>query len=65
MSRPAADDWALGEAEALLDTDGRRERLEQVVARLQNGEVLPVDHMTARSRIRQRLDARGGAQTLD
>jgi hypothetical protein len=65
MSRPAADDWVLNEAEALLDTDGRRERLEQVAARLQNGEVLPVGHMTARSRIRQRLDALGGAQTLD
>jgi len=58
MSRPEADDWILNEAEALLETDGRRERLEQVVARLQGGEVLPVDHITARSRIQQRMDAR-------
>lgn len=65
MSGPAADHWVLNEAEALLDADGRRERLEQVVARLQNGEVLPVDHMTARSRIRRRLDPSGGAQALD
>lgn len=58
MSRPEADNWVLDEAEALLETDGRRERLEQVVARLQSAEVLPVDHVTARSRIQQRIDAR-------
>jgi hypothetical protein len=37
MSRSVEDDWVLGEAEALLDMDGRRERLEQVVAGLQIG----------------------------
>jgi hypothetical protein len=58
MSLPEADDWVLDEAEALLETDGRRERLEQVIARLQSSEVLPVDHITARSRIEQRIDAR-------
>jgi hypothetical protein len=28
MSRSVEGDWVLGEAEALLDMDGRRERLE-------------------------------------
>jgi len=32
MSRSVEDDWVLDEAEALLDMDGRRERLELVVA---------------------------------
>src|SRR5690348_4666433 len=32
MSRSVDDDWVPDEAEALLDMDGRRERLEQVVA---------------------------------
>ena len=45
----------LDEAEALLDMDGRRERLELVVADLQNGEIQPVDHATARDRIEKRI----------
>ena len=32
MSQSIEDDWVLDEAEALLDMDGRRERLERVVA---------------------------------
>jgi hypothetical protein len=35
--------------------DGRRERLELVVADLQNGETQPVDHATARDRIEKRI----------
>ena len=51
MSRSTEDDWVLEEAEALLDTDGRRERLEEVVVGLQSGEIRPVDHVTVRNRI--------------
>ena len=38
MSRSVEDDWVLDEAEALLDMDGRRERLELAVAGLQSGK---------------------------
>ncbi len=55
MSQPVEDDWVLDEAEALLDMDGRRERLERVVADLQSGKVQPVDHATARDRIEKRI----------
>jgi hypothetical protein len=55
MSQPIEDDWVLDEAEALLDMDGRRERLELVVADLQSGEIQPVDHVTARDRIEKRI----------
>ena len=58
MSQPVQDDWVLDEAEALLDMDGRRERLELVVADLQNGEIQPVDHATARDRIEKRIRGR-------
>jgi hypothetical protein len=54
MSQPVEDDWVLDEAEALLDMDGRRERLELVVADLQSGKIQPVDHATARDRIEKR-----------
>jgi hypothetical protein len=55
MSRSVEDDWVLDEAEALLDMDGRRERLELVVADLQSGKVQLVDHATARDRIEKRI----------
>ena len=55
MSRFVEDDWVLDEAEALLDMDGRRERLEQVVASLESGRIQPVDHATARDRIEKRI----------
>ena len=55
MSQSVEDDWVLDEAEALLDMDGRRQRLEQVVADLQSGTVQPVDYATARDRIEQRI----------
>ena len=55
MSQSIEDDWVLDEAEALLDMDGRRERLERVVADLQSGKVQPVDHATARARIEKRI----------
>ena len=55
MSQPVEDDWVLDEAEALLDMDGRRERLDRVVADLQSGKVQPVDHATARERIEKRI----------
>jgi hypothetical protein len=55
MSQPIEDDWVLDEAEALLDMDGRRERLEQVVTGLQSGKIQPVDHATARERIEKRI----------
>ncbi len=55
MSQPVEDDWVLDEAEALLDMDGRRERLERVVADLQSGQIQPVDHATARDRIETRI----------
>jgi hypothetical protein len=55
MSRSVEDDWVLDEAEALLDMDGRRERLDLVVADLQSGKVTPVDQATARDRIEQRI----------
>jgi hypothetical protein len=55
MSRSAEDDWVLDEAEALLDMDGRRERLELVVADLQSGRIQPVGHVTARERIEKRI----------
>ena len=54
MSRSAEDDWVLDEAEALLDTDGRRERLERAAADLQSGKVQPVGHATALGRIEKR-----------
>ena len=54
MSQPVEDNWVLDEAEALLDMDGRRERLDLVVADLQSGKVQPVDHATARDRIEKR-----------
>ena len=55
MSQPVQDDWVLDEAEALLDMDGRRERLDLVVADLQSGKVTPVDQAAARDRIEQRI----------
>ena len=55
MSQPVEDDWVLDEAEALLDIDGRRQRLEQVVTDLQSGKIQPVDHETARDRIEKRV----------
>ena len=54
MPRSVEDDWVLDEAEALLDMDGRRERLDLVVADLQSGKIQPVDHATARDRIEKR-----------
>jgi len=54
MSQPGEDDWVLDEAGALLDMDGRRERLELVVADLQSGKIQPVDHAAARDRIEKR-----------
>jgi len=58
MPQPAGDDWVLDEAEALLDMDGRRERLELVVAGLQSGKIQPADHATARDRIEKRTRGR-------
>ena len=58
MSQPIEDDWVLDEAEALLDMDGRRERLELVVAGLQSGTIQLVDPATARDRIEKRLRGR-------
>jgi hypothetical protein len=55
MSQPIEGDWVLDEAEALLGMDGRRERLEEVVADLESGEVELVDHLTARARIERRI----------
>ncbi|HXL94208.1 MAG TPA: hypothetical protein VN969_35190 [Streptosporangiaceae bacterium] len=55
MSQSAGDDWVLDEARALLDMDGRRERLERAAADLQGGKVQPVDHATARDRIEKRI----------
>jgi hypothetical protein len=55
MSQPVEDEWVLDEAEALLDTDGRRERLERAAADLQSGRVQPVDHATARDRVEKRI----------
>ena len=55
MSRSVEDDWVLDEAEALLDMDGRRECLEQVVVGLQSGKIQPVDQAAARDRIEKRI----------
>ena len=55
MSRSVEDDRVLDEAEAVLDTDGRRERLELVAVGLQGGQIQPVDHATARDRIEKRI----------
>ncbi len=55
MSQPVHDDWVLGEAETLLDMDGRRERLDLVVADLQSGKVTPVDQAIARDQVEQRI----------
>jgi hypothetical protein len=55
MSRSVEDDWVLGEAEALLDMDGRREPLELAVAGLQSGKIQPVGHATAGDRIEKRI----------
>jgi len=61
VSQSIGDDWVLDEAEALLDTDGRRERLERIVADLQSGRVQPVDHAAARERIEKHIrDRRTG-----
>jgi hypothetical protein len=51
VSDPTPAERADAEAEALLDMDGRRERLEQVAADIRSGKVRPVDHATARARI--------------
>jgi ABC-type transport system involved in cytochrome c biogenesis ATPase subunit len=51
MSHSGEDGWVLDEAEAVLDMDGRRDRLELVVADLQSGKIQPVDCATARDRI--------------
>lgn len=60
MSQPIADDqWVLDEAETLLDTDGRRERLELVIDDLRNGRIQPVDHVTARQQIEECIRAHG------
>ena len=58
MPRFVEDDWVLGEAEALLDVDGRRERLELVVVGLQSGKIQPVAHTTARDRVENRIGDR-------
>ena len=58
MSQSIENNWVLDEAEALLDMDGRRERLELVVADLQSGKIQPVDHATARDRIQKRIRGR-------
>ena len=58
MSQSVEDDWVLDEAEALLDMDGRRERLEQVVADLQSGKIQPVGHAAARVWIEKRIQKR-------
>ena len=56
MSQSSEDEvWVLDEAEALLDMDGRRERLELVVADLQSGKIQPVDHAIVREEIEQRI----------
>jgi hypothetical protein len=55
MSRSAGDDWVLDEAEALLDMDGRRERLERAAADLQSGKVQPAGHAIARDWIEKRI----------
>jgi hypothetical protein len=55
MSRSAEGDWVLDEAGALLDMDGRWERLELAVAGLQSGEIQPVGHATAGDRIEKRI----------
>ena len=47
MSRSVEGDWVLGEAGALLDMDGRRERLELAVAGLRSGRIQPVGHAAA------------------
>lgn len=51
MSHSGEDGWVLDEAEALLDMDGRRDRLELVVVNLQSGKIQPVGYATARDRI--------------
>lgn len=54
MSQPIADDqWVLDEAEALLEMDGLREKLEVIAADLQSGKVQAVDHKTARAQVEQ------------
>ena len=55
VPQPAQDDRVLDQAEALLDMDGRRGRLEEVVAGLQGGKIQPVDQVTARDRIENRI----------
>jgi ABC-type transport system involved in cytochrome c biogenesis ATPase subunit len=55
MSKSPGDDWVLDEAEALLDMDGRRERLERIAADLQSGQVQLVGHAAARDRIEKHL----------
>ena len=55
MSKSPGDDWVLDEAEALLDMDGRRERLERIAADLQSGKAQLVDHAAARDRIEKRI----------
>ena len=58
MSQSVEDDWVLDEAEALLDMDRRRERLELVVANVQSGTVQPVGQATARDWIEKRIQDR-------
>jgi hypothetical protein len=58
MSHPIEDDWVLREAEDLLEMDGRRKRLERVVADLQSGRIQPVDHESARERVEKRIQDR-------
>jgi hypothetical protein len=58
MSQFVEDDWVLDEAEALLDMDGRRERLVLVVADLQSGKIQAVGQRSARDRIEKRIRGR-------
>jgi hypothetical protein len=54
MSQPIADDqWVLDEAEALLERDGLREKLEVIAADIQSGKAQLVDHKTARAQVEQ------------
>ena len=55
MSRSVEGHWVLDEAEALLDMDGRRERLELAVAGLRSGRIQPVGHATSCERIEKRI----------
>ena len=57
MAATGEDDWVFKEAEGLLNEGGRRQRLEEVAARLRGGHTRAVSANAARTRVEERIQA--------